>query len=235
MIVNTNNLRRRRTAFLSGLGALYDTSPVNPTTIWTPTTGFLSKPGDITSGQPQNQPTSVYDVPGLLLPYQTCLDAMGGSGGSGACVDQNLATQQQNFQRTAQYNAGTLTLNAPPPPPLSPPAPGSGSSGICSQPNYYDKTGVCIDPFSLQPIPGVMKQNIIPPPSTPLPTSTNNQVNTQSPATQQNQMLDGSGSGISTLTSDLGSDVNILGFQVPIWAVGLAAVGVIAMVAGGRH
>jgi hypothetical protein len=102
-------------------------SNINPTTIWTPQTGWLNQPGTLTAGyQFQPQVTSVYDVPGLLLPYQTCLDATGGSSGSEACVNQNLATQQENFRRTAEYNAGTLklpTVTSPPIVPSPPPTP----------------------------------------------------------------------------------------------------------------
>jgi hypothetical protein len=86
---------------------------INSTTIWTPTTGFLNQPGTLTAGyQYQPQVTSVYDVPGLLLPAPDCVQASGGAFVSAACVDKALAVQQQNFQRTAAYNAGTLKLPA---------------------------------------------------------------------------------------------------------------------------
>src|SRR5216684_4100695 len=86
-------------------------SNINLTTFWTPQTGFLNQPGTLTAGyQFQPQVTSVYDVPGLLLPAPDCTQAAGGAFVSGACVDQSLAVQQENFKRTAAYNAGTLKL-----------------------------------------------------------------------------------------------------------------------------
>jgi hypothetical protein len=96
-------------------------SNINPTTIWTPATGFLNQPGTLTQGyQYQPQVTSVYDVPGLLLPALDCTQANGGAFVSSACVDQNDAIQQENFARTAAYNAGTLKLPAATPPVTTP-------------------------------------------------------------------------------------------------------------------
>lgn len=197
MIVDITKVRRRdrSLAGLAGLGTLYDTSPVNPTTMWTPTTGFLSKPGDITTGQINKpQVTSVYDVPGLLLPYQSCLDAMGGSAGSADCVNQNLATEAENFKRTAAYNTGTLQIPTTP------------------------------------IIPPIIVASALP--STATPTNITNQVNNQTPTTQQNQMLSSTGGIVNTLTSDLGGNVSIMGYSIPIWAVALVVGGGLFMVAG---
>lgn len=119
-------VNRGRRGSIRGIGQ----PNINQTTIWTPQTGFLNQPGTLTQGyQFKPQVTSVYDVPGLLLPYQNCLDPMGGSGGSQDCVKQNLAIEAENFQRTAAYNAGTLKLptvdpaTGEPPTTSTPPAP----------------------------------------------------------------------------------------------------------------
>jgi hypothetical protein len=109
MIVDISKTRRRNHT-LRGLGALYDTSPINPTTIWTPTTGFLNQPGNVNSHTVFGGPTSVYDVPGLLLAAPACTQDNNGAFVGAGCVDQALAVQQQNFQRTADFNAGTLQL-----------------------------------------------------------------------------------------------------------------------------
>jgi hypothetical protein len=50
---------------------------------------------------PTSQYSSVYDVPGLLLPYENCQTAMGIP--DAACVERNLITEHLNFQRTADY------------------------------------------------------------------------------------------------------------------------------------
>jgi hypothetical protein len=93
----------RKIALNGGLGD----PAINPTTIWTPQTGYLNTPGTLADGyQFQPQVFSAYDVPGLLLPYESCVDEMGGTAGDSACVDRNLAVQQENVRRTAQYNAG---------------------------------------------------------------------------------------------------------------------------------
>jgi hypothetical protein len=136
MIVNINKTRRRDHT-LAGLGALYDTSPINPTTIWTPSTGFLATPGNVNSGTVFGGPTSVYDVPGLLLAAPDCTQAAGGAFVSAACVDQALAVQQTNFQRTADFNAGkqvTGVVNSNPPPvPPSTPTPTSTNNQVNKQ------------------------------------------------------------------------------------------------------
>jgi len=104
-----------------GLGL--DPSSINPTTIWTPSTGYLAETGTLSAGyQYQPQVFSAYDVPGLLLPAPDCTQASGGAFVSSECVDKALAIQQQNFQRTADYNANYLTAvrNAPTGPPPVP-------------------------------------------------------------------------------------------------------------------
>lgn len=141
-------------------------SNINPTTIWTPQTGFLNQPGTLTAGyQYQPQVTSVYDVPGLLLPALDCTQANGGAFVSSSCVDQNDAIQKENFARTAAYNAGTLKL--PTTPATTPAAPNTAPTtpGVCTQPDYFNAAGVCIDPWTSLPIPGV--PNKIPPAGTP--------------------------------------------------------------------
>ena len=56
--------------------------------------------------------TSVYDVPGLLLPApSSCVDSQGYASGSPACVDANIAVEQENMRRIAAFNAA-LVANA---------------------------------------------------------------------------------------------------------------------------
>lgn len=203
---------------------------VNVTTIWTPSTGFLNTPGTLAGGY-QNQPqvTSVYDVPGLLLPYQTCIDAMGGSAGSEACVKQNLATEAENFKRTAAYNAGTLKLPAGTPPPTPPPPPPAPTTpGVCTQPNYYNTSGICISPFTLQPIAGVPQKTVIPPtpPAPPAPTA-------PAPTVTDGGPTSSGGGYVAAGTDFITSDVNLAGFNIPVW--GLLAAGAAALFFLGRH
>ena len=110
---------------LRGLRALGVDPSINPTTIWTPQTGFLGETGTLAAGyQFQPQVYSAYDVPGLLLSAPECTQAQGGAFVSAGCVDQALDVQQENFRRIAEYNANYLTntRNAPhepPPPPVT--------------------------------------------------------------------------------------------------------------------
>jgi hypothetical protein len=96
---------------------------------------------------PTSQYSSVYDVPGLLLPYENCQTAMGIP--DAACVERNLITEHLNFQRTADYHEqptsgasiapvwninGQLVQSGAAPAPTSPtsapaPAPAPASSG----------------------------------------------------------------------------------------------------------
>lgn len=49
--------------------------------------------------------TSVYDVPGLVLPpASSCVDEQGNAAADPGCVERNLAIQQENFKRYAAYN-----------------------------------------------------------------------------------------------------------------------------------
>ncbi len=202
-VVNNFGAKRRR----RGVGQ----SNINPTTIWTPQTGFLNTPGTLANGyQFQPQVTSVYDVPGLLLPYQTCIDAEGGSAGSEACVNQNLATEAENFKRTAEYNAGTLKLPAGTPPP-TPPPPTPVTTGVCSQPNFFNASGVCVDPFFGRAIPGVPTKTPAPPPTTP----------GGSTAQKVADTLTGGGGSTSTPTSPATSNSTLY------WIAGLAAAGLL--------
>jgi hypothetical protein len=109
-----------------GMRGIGQTAPyINPTTIWTPQTGYLAETGTLEKGyQFQPQVTSVYDVPGLLLSAPQCTQDNGGAYVSPECVDIALAVQQENFQRIADYNTGILehvrtAPVAPPPPPGS--------------------------------------------------------------------------------------------------------------------
>lgn len=253
-------MRRRRTAQLSGLGALaalYDVSPINPTTIFTPSTGFLSTPGDITSGQ--IQPASS-GGPGLYvttptssqLPPPACSQDTrpGGAAFSDACIALDLANQAANMGQSnlASYNIDLLNcLHTYPQPPdcyqrtfgLTPVGGYTGGVNILTPNAQQFVTGIA--PVQQPPAPPQQQtqQQIIPPSSTATPTARQNQVNTQSPASQTQQMMSGGGGGgsgiIDASTSFLEGDVNIAGFNVPVWALGLAAIGVVAIAAGGRH
>lgn len=173
--------------------------------IWTPSTGFLNKPGDLSAGyQLQPQVTSVYDVPGLLLSAPDCTQAAGGAFVSAACVDQALAVQQENFRRTAAYNAGTLKLPAAPTPPAPPPP----------------------KPYVAPPAPVVSKPPapIVPPSpagGAPLPTGS---------AINDNL----TGGYVNSATDFLSGESSVAGFNIPTWgflAAGAAALFFLA----GRH
>lgn len=85
---------------------------VNPTTIWTPSTGFLSTPGDITSGAP---PAAGYVAPTLSPPPACSQDTQpGGAAFSQACIAQVLANQQNNMQllNNANYAVDISSCNA---------------------------------------------------------------------------------------------------------------------------
>jgi len=208
-------------------------SNINPTTIWTPQTGFLNTPGTLTGGY-QNQPqvTSVYDVPGLLLPAPDCTQASGGAFVSSECVDQALAVQQQNFARTAAYNAGTLKLPAVPVP--TPQAPPPSGPIPCVQPNIF-KNGICVDPFTLKPITGAMTQaqqnpNYVPPTSASHETV---RTGTTTPPTTPPTSGDGSTTNyIAPETSFFEEDIPGTGF--PLWGVAAAGLALFLLM-GGRH
>ncbi len=153
---------------------------------------------------PAPGPTSVYDVPGLLLAAPDCTQANGGAYVSSACVDQALATQQQNFARTAAYNAGTLILPAGTPPPTPPPPP--PTNPVCTQPNYYDKNGNCVAPVAA-PTPA--------PPAPVIPPNTDSGGGTVT----ANYVTQG--------TDFLTGDTTIAGFTFPTW--GLLAAGAAAL------
>ena len=213
-------------------GGMGQAPNINPTTIWTPQTGFLNQTGTLTAGY-QNQPqvTSVYDVPGLLLPAPDCTQASGGAFVSSACVDQALATQQQNFQRTAAYNAGLLKIAASAPV-GPPPPPGGGGSGPqpCVQPNIF-KNGICVDPFTLKPIAGAMTQqqqnpNYVPPTSAShetVRTGTTTPPTTPTPPTTNY---------IAPDTSFFEEDIPGTGF--PLWGVAAAGLALFLLM-GGKH
>ncbi len=185
-------------------------SNINPTTIWTPTTGYLNTPGTTAGGyQYQPQVTSVYDVPGLLLPAPDCTQANAGAYVSSECVDKALAVQQQNFARTAAYNAGTLKLPAGTPPPAPPP---SGPQP-CVQPNFF-KDGICVDPFSLKPVGNAMTQQqqypgyVAPTPKAPAAIV---------PPVQTDPNY------VAPSTGFFDEDLSVGGMSIPLW--GLAAAG----------
>jgi len=171
--------------------------------IWTPSTGFLNQPGTLSAGyQLQPQVTSVYDVPGLLLSAPDCTQAAGGAFVSAGCVDQALAVQQENFRRTAAYNAGTLKLPAAPPPP-PPPAP---------------------KPYVAPTTPVATKAPIVPaitPPAggTPLPTG---------PAINDNL----TGGYVNSATDFLSGENSVAGFNIPTWGLLAAGAAALFFLAG---
>lgn len=84
-------------------------SNVNPTTIWTPSTGFLSQTGNINSGT---------TPPVFVAPVQTaapaCSSGPAATADSAACIAQLLANQQQNMnaQNAANYDYDLETCEA---------------------------------------------------------------------------------------------------------------------------
>lgn len=63
---------------------------------------------------------------------------------------------------TLQWSGSTWTLIKAAPNPK----PYSGTPGICTQPDYYNASGVCVDPFSGQPVAGVPARTPTAPPPT---------------------------------------------------------------------
>lgn len=146
---------------------------------------------------------SVYDVPGLLLPYNLCLDEMGGAAGSTACVDRNLAIEAENFRRTAQYNAGTLRLPANPIV-----APSARSAPSAPSAPYVAPS--------------------ITPPSSSQQSQTKQQIYAANKVGSGNVTI--GGRDISSIVDQISSPVNIAGFDIPIWVMGIAVVGGLVLV-----
>jgi hypothetical protein len=84
-------------------------SNINPTTIWTQATGFLSVAGDPSTGA--TQPTFVAPVQN---PAPACSSGPAATADSAACIAQLLSNQQQNMnnQNAANYNYDLQTCEA---------------------------------------------------------------------------------------------------------------------------
>ncbi len=177
---------------------------INPTTIWTPQTGYLATTGTLADGyQYQPQYTSVYDVPGLLLPPPQCALGNPFTAGSSECQSQLMATQQQNFQRSADYNAGFIAHaatapNEPPPPPA------------------YVQQGSQATPGAPAYVPAVV--------SAPAPAP--------APVVAAANVLTAPGGYIDKAASFLGGETEVAGHEFPVW--GLVAAGAAALFFAGR-
>ena len=95
------NPRRR-----AGMG---DGNSVNPTTMWTPSTGFLAVAGNINSGV--TQPT--FQAP-QFTPPPACSSGPATTADSAACIQQLLANQQGNMnaENAANYAYDLQTCEA---------------------------------------------------------------------------------------------------------------------------
>lgn len=64
-------------------------------------------PGQTPAPGPYDHPevNSVWDVPGLMLPYASCLDQDGYVIENSSCVDANLAIEQENMARQMRYSS----------------------------------------------------------------------------------------------------------------------------------
>ncbi len=151
--------------------------------------------------------TSVYDVPGLWQPGSSCLDEGGFVIADSACVEENLRIQQENFRRLAEYNANIATQNQQ----VSIRNPVSGE--------------VFVNP---QPVT----------PNTPnLVTTTTEQKTSTTAASQDDQkleILEISKEAFEGLKEKVSGDLNIGGYNIPIWGIGLALVGIYFVTKGGR-
>src|SRR5579872_2839592 len=90
----------------AGMG---DGSSVNPTTIWTPSTGFLAVAGNINSGV--SQPT--FQAP-IFTAAPACSSGPAATADSAACIQQLLANQQGNMnaENAANYAYDLQTCEA---------------------------------------------------------------------------------------------------------------------------
>lgn len=226
---------------------------VNVTTIWTPQTGFNVSGGGGSGPAVFVQP-SVVPVPACTQDTRP-----GGAAFSDACIAQVLAAQQQNMQlrNQANYNVDLQNcLNTFPQPPdcytrtfgLTPTggytsdASVQGKQGqvivdasgnvVSNPPPVYSATGT--PNLFVAPIPHATIPAPAPPPGgTPLPTSPA----PPGPTTTADggTVTTTSGGGYVTAGTDfISSDVNLAGFNVPVW--GLLAAGAAALFfLGGRH
>ena len=221
-----------------GLGL--DPSAINPTTIWTPSTGFLSTPGDITSGTS----SATYQAP-AVVPVPSCsLDTRpGGAAFSDACIAQVLAAQQQNMQlrNNANYAVDLQNcLNTFPQPPdcysrtfgLTPTG-GYTSDAFVQGPQVILDAGgnpVTAPPpvFSTTPNPYVMAPPVVPKTTTPAPAT-----RATVPAADGSTTV-GGGGYIAQATDFLSSPVALGGSSFPIWELAGAGLLALFLLKGGR-
>ncbi len=216
---------------LGGLGDIF--SNINPTTIWTPTTGFLASPGVVTPTD-INAGTSTYQAPSLLGP-PAC--AFGPTMDTSECQAQVQANQQHDLglRNLSNYNVDLYNcLNTFPQPTdcnqrtfgLTPVGGFTGGVNTLTPNAQQFVTGV-------NPVTG----SYVAP--TPNASISNSVQNTQSQTTQQKVMNSNGGvvtiggQDLSSIGTALSQTESIAGFNIPIWALGLAAVG--AIIVATRH
>jgi hypothetical protein len=227
MIVDITKVRRRDHT-LRGLGL---------TPGYTPAQQAMADAYAASMGGGGGAPATYVAPSTIALPACTQDTRPGGAAFSSACINLLLANQSANMGQANLSNYDVDLANC---------------LNTFPQPtNCYERT------FGLTPVGGytggvnILTPNaqqfitgiapIIAPPlaSTATPTAIQNQVNKTPPVAQQLVMASGSaGSGgiidTSSITSALGGDVSVMGYQIPIWAIGIAVVGGLVLL-GGRH
>ncbi len=88
-----------------GFRGLRDGSSINPTTMWTPSTGFLATPGDVSTAL---APPATYVAPNYV-PTPAC--ASGPSMFTSECIAQVLAAQQQNMAANNDANRAVFVAD----------------------------------------------------------------------------------------------------------------------------
>lgn len=213
-------------------------SNINPTTIWTPQTGFN------VSGGGGSGP-AVFVAPAVIPSPACTLDTQpGGAAFSDACIAQVLANQQANMQarNNANYNVDLQNcLNTYPQPPdcyqrtfgLTPTGgytsdAGGGPGGSQAIVNAGGQVVASPAPVSI-PAPSayVAPSTPVTPaaalPSTPATSAPSESILPSAPAAY-----------VSPGTDFLSSDISAAGFNIPIWGL-LAAGTALLLFMGGKH
>lgn len=233
MIVDNANFRRRNFQASSrsrhaGMG-LVDPG-VNSTTIWTRSTGFLTTPGVVTAAD-YNTGTPGYESPTLMGPPACSLDPNPFVSSSGECIAQLLANQQKDMgqRNNSNYNVDLFNcLNQFPQPSNC----HERTFGLTPVGGFNGGLNI-LTPNAQQLVTGIVPTAVAQLTSTPP---------TQTPTTQKAQQdVAGTsdGTGISNVATELMNQakgsIDILGMQIPIWALGVAGVGLVFVVMkGGR-
>lgn len=233
MIVSNPNFRQKNFPNLRGLGGLGLADPrVNATTMWLPGGGgFLATTGDASTSQQNNDIKKLLDSGQLSLKGKPACssDSNPFVSSSSECIAQLLANQQNDF---AVNNAKNYSIDL------------TNCLNTFPQPtDCYQRT------YGLTPVGGFTGGvNVVTPNAQQIITGVapiQTPPNKQTPTTQTTQQSNAGagGGGVIDLTNvgssiedTLMNEVDILGHGVPVWALGLAAVGVIAVAASsGRH